>query len=90
MKTICWHCQAETTAAHYDRIVHNKLRLHAEWDGWRLAGRFLVAPNNAGKITPARLLGMLWEERARSRRIASTTPNVTAVIPARELFTGQA
>lgn len=97
----CWHCKAETTAAHYDRTVYNRHALHAEWAGWRMSGRFLVAPGKAGRLTPERLLGMLWEERARrstekNRTMASAEaaivpfPNSPGKLPARERFDGQA
>lgn len=87
----CWHCKVESSAAHYARIVENKTALHGPWEGWRMAGRFLVAPGNAGRITPERLAGILWEERARlaqqRRRSVRIEPSV---LPAREVFRGQA
>lgn len=67
----CWHCKAESPAAHYERVVHNKTALHAEWTGWRLSGMFLIAPGQAGRITPARLLGMLWREATEKRSAAN-------------------
>lgn len=92
----CWHCQAETPTAHYERIVHNHTKLYGPWDGWRMAGRFLIAPGPAGRITPERLLGMLWEERARRSRVARveqsqlTPARIVPILPARERFDGQA
>ena len=97
----CRHCKAETTAAHYDRIVHNKTALYGPFDGWRVSGRFLIAPGQAGRLTPERLLGMLWEERARrsteknrtmARAGAAIVPfaNLPGKLPARERFDGQA
>lgn len=62
----CRHCKAETTASHYDRTVYNVTPLYGPWEGWRMAGRYLVAPGKAGRLTPERLAGMLWEEQARS------------------------
>lgn len=62
---ICWHCKAESPAAHYDRTVHNKHQLHAEWAGWRMSGRFLIAPGPAGRITPEILRSLMREERKR-------------------------
>lgn len=62
----CWHCRAETSAAHYDRVVLNKHHLHGEWSGWRMSGRFLIAPGPAGRITPESLRAVLWEQRKRS------------------------
>ena len=85
----CWHCKAETTAAHYDRTVHNRHALHAEWNGWRMSGRFLIPPGKATRITPERLLGLLWEESARVRRTQRTDSPV-AILPARERFAGLA
>lgn len=93
----CWHCKTETSAAHYDRIVHNKLALYADWDGWRMAGRFLIAPGKAGKITPQRLLGMMWQE-SHARRVSGTRPDTKKaaheatifLLPALERFDGQA
>lgn len=87
----CWHCKAETSQAHYDRIVHNKLALHAEWDGWRLSGRFLIAPAKACRITPERLLGMLWEEGRRIAQVQQRTfCPIVVELPARERFEGYA
>lgn len=95
----CWHCKAERSAAHYDRVVHNKHALHAEWAGWRMSGRFLIAPSRAGRITPERLLGMLWEESARRSALAKNSQNRRSPLvqiqrsenlPARERFDGQA
>lgn len=89
--TTCWHCKAESPAAHYARVVENRTELHGEWSGWRMSGRFLIAPGNAGRIMPARVLGMLWEEASRIRRDKKRTLCPQAhVIPARELFRGQA
>lgn len=73
----CHHCRRESNAGHYDRIVHNKTALYGPFEGWRMAGRFLVAPGKAGRITPERLLGMLWEEQARVRVWRSPEKNGT-------------
>lgn len=61
----CWHCKQESSAAHYARIVENRTALYGPWDGWRMSGPYLIAPGKAGKIMPARLLGILWAENAR-------------------------
>lgn len=69
-----------------------------DWAGWRFSGRFLIAPGKAGRITPARLLGILWEEQARIRACPkpSTPPAACPVIaladrlPPRETFDGYA
>ena len=60
---ICWHCKAESSVAHYDRITHNKHALHGEWSGWRMSGRFLIAPGPIGRITPETLMRVLREQR---------------------------
>lgn len=91
----CWHCKAEFTRDHALRVAENKFGLHWEnWAGWRFSGRFLIAPGKAGRITPERLLGMLWEERSRSSipRKASGDAGSAQVLrlPARERFDGLA
>lgn len=97
----CWHCKAETPDAHYQRVVYNKTALHGDWTGWRMAGRFLIAPGGQ-RITPERVRGFLWNEHARGQaqkkaaRISGLqTKNFTGScetisLPARELFCGQA
>lgn len=67
---LCRHCKAETSASHYDRVVNNLTPLYGPWDGWRMAGRFLIAPGKGCRITPERLTGMLWEEKARRSSVA--------------------
>lgn len=87
----CWHCRAELTHEHAQRIAENKFSLHWEdWDGWRFSGRFLIAPGRAGRILPQRILGMLWEERQRTHAAKPRgiqRPTV-ARLPARERFDG--
>lgn len=88
----CWHCKAETSKDHWLRIAENKLWLYGPWDGWRMSGRFLIAPGRAGKISPERLLGMLWEERSRRGKLkaeARPTPRLL-LLPPRERFEGSA
>lgn len=85
----CWHCHAESPHAHWLRVVENRTPLYGPWEGWRMSGRFLIAPSNAGRIMPARVLGMLWEERARSRLTVPRSP-LGDRLPPRELFGGQA
>ena len=85
----CWHCKDESTRAHYLRVVENKHALHGPWEGWRMSGRFLIAPNG-NRITPERLAGIQWEERTRvSKNMRASRPGA-AVIPARERFDGRA
>ena len=43
--------------------VKNKTPLYGEWAGWRMGGRWLVAPNEQRQL-PARVLGYAWEENA--------------------------
>ena len=87
----CCHCKTETTQAHWERIVENRTALYGPWEGWRMSGHFLIAPGKAGRIMPARLLGMLWQERARVAQVQKRTvcPMPTQ-LPARERFDGQA
>jgi len=61
----CFHCKQEFSAQHYARVVENRTALYGEWEGWRMSGRFLIAPGKAGRIMPTRLLGLLWQEKAR-------------------------
>lgn len=76
----CWHCKTEFNHDHALRIAENKFTIEWEdWAGWRFSGRFLIAPDNAGRITPARLLGILWAEDSR-RRIRKTCPFPTRVL----------
>lgn len=63
----CWHCKAESPAAHYDRVVHNITALHGPWSGWRMAGTALVSPDG-DRITPERLRGLLFRAAAEARR----------------------
>lgn len=92
MTVICWHCQRETTRDHALRIAENKFRLTWEnWNGWRFSGRYLIAPGKAGRITPERLLGLLWEEQARAgMRRTCPQPAQVVRLAARERFDGQA
>jgi hypothetical protein len=88
----CWHCKAEFTRDHALRVAENKFGLHWEnWAGWRFSGRFLIAPGKAGRITPERLLGLLWEEQARAGMRRPCTQRAQVVrLAARERFDGQA
>lgn len=70
----CRHCNCETDAEHYARVVHNKTPLHGPWAGWRMAGRELVSPDGQ-RFTTERLRGLAFRveaeqrlERARARR----------------------
>lgn len=90
MLTTCFHCNAEHPDGHYERVVHNKTALYGPWTGWRMAGRFLVAPDRE-RITPERLRGMLWREsHRRPKKYCAQIDPPSLVIPARELFRGAA
>lgn len=72
----CHYCKAESTEAHALRVIYNHTALHAEWAGWRMAGRWLVSPRG-DRITPDELARVLTERRltAVSRGTASTPPS---------------
>jgi len=61
----CFRCHAEHTEAHYERVVYNRTPLYGPWAGWRMAGRDLVS-SDGDRISPQRLAGILWAQRARS------------------------
>lgn len=79
--------------AHYRRIVDNHVALHGPWEGWRLAGRDLVAPDRQ-RISPERLRGLLMrqalEERLSKVKARRKAKLMAAVVPlpARERFEG--
>lgn len=86
--------------ARYDRVVYNTTRLYGEWDGWRMAGRELVAPNGV-RFRPSRLLAIAWAEKQKAmkaKRDAACKKDHTErsckrmviTLPARERFDGQA
>ena len=78
----CRHCDAESPAEHYDRVVHNRCALHGPWRGWRLAGRDLVSPEGT-RLTPKRLEGLVFrleaEERLQRARERNASRKATAV-----------
>ena len=91
----CWHCKAEFTREHALRVAENRFTLSwQDWDGWRFSGRYLIAPGKAGRILPARLLGLLWEEQTRKRKADAGSSRASrssiAFLPARERFDGLA
>lgn len=59
--TFCRHCKAETDASHYRRVVENHTPLYGPWEGWRMAGRDLIAPDRQ-RISPERLRGLLFRQ----------------------------
>lgn len=86
--------------ARYDRVVNNTTPLYGEWDGWRMAGRELVAPNGV-RFRPGRLLAIAWAEKQavmKAKRKAASKNNhtksdphrIVITLPARERFDGQA
>lgn len=70
----CLHCKAEHPPDHYDRVVHNKTALHGPWQGWRMAGRYLVGPDGQ-RITPERLRGLAWRVGQEERLDAAKARN---------------
>lgn len=69
---VCFHCNTESDAAHYERVVNNRTALHGPWSGWRMAGRYLVAPMGGGRITPEQL-GAHLAMQAQCVRLAAMT-----------------
>lgn len=81
----CWHCKAESPEEHYNRVVFGHQDLTAQWIGWRMRGRWLIAPNKAGRITPDRIEAILWTDtRARRQRSKSGLTNVVPLRFTRE------
>lgn len=77
----CWPegqpCPNPCADAHYRRTVYNQIDLTGpEWAGWRLAGRYLVAPDKT-RITPERIRGLLWRQEAEARRDAARARSAT-------------
>ena len=98
--TFCRHCKAETDASHYRRVVENHTPLYGPWDGWRMAGRDLIAPDRQ-RISPERLRGLLFAEANRHYLARRTAKHETAAafykfpsidrtlsLPPRERFSG--
>lgn len=79
----CHYCKHEFTAQHYARVVENRTPLYGPWEGWRMSGAWLIAPGKAGKIMPARLLGLLWQERV--GRKAVSRPGTLHTLPSPRL-----
>lgn len=78
----CWAegspCPNACARAHYERVVHNHHPLYGPWAGWRLAGRDLVSPGRAKtalRISPLRLMGLLWREATAARVAAAKVQN---------------
>lgn len=67
----CWpegsRCPNNCAKQLHERIVYNRTPLHADWSGWRMAGRVLVSPDGE-RISPERLRGILWRESMERRR----------------------
>lgn len=80
----CWHCEAESPAEHYDRVVHNKTALHGPWRGWRMAGRHLVSPEG-DRFSPERLKGLAFRLEAEQRLEAARARNASRKARQREL-----
>lgn len=80
----CWHCKSESSAEHYDRVVHNITSLHGPWAGWRLAGKDLVAPDGT-RVSPARMRGILFRLEAEARLERARGRNASRKAVRREL-----
>lgn len=68
----CWPeghgCPNRCASQHYQRVVYGNTGLHGEFDGWRIAGRDLIAPGG-GRLN-VRLLAILARTDAAARRDA--------------------
>lgn len=76
------------------RVVENKTPLHGEWSGWRMAGKYLIAPNGV-RFCPGRLQAIAWAEKqtamkARRDKKQTECPQRVVALPAREVFGGYA
>jgi hypothetical protein len=65
--TTCFHCNQEHPDGHYERVVYNQTPLYGPWAGWRMAGRYLVAPGGQ-QISLPRMKGLLWRDDLELRR----------------------
>lgn len=74
----CRHCETETPAEHFDRVVHNKTTLHGPWAGWRMAGNDLVSPDG-DRVSPTRMRGILFRLQAEQRLERARARNAKAV-----------
>lgn len=72
----CWHCEAESPADHYERVVHNRCSLHGPWRGWRMAGLHLVAPDGT-RLSPERLKGLAFRAAAEERLATARARNAS-------------
>lgn len=80
----CWHCNRESDAAHYDRVVYNITPLHGPWSGWRMAGRDLVSPDGQ-RFTTERLRGLAFRLDAEERLERARARNASRKAVRREL-----
>ena len=69
--------QAEAMEFMYQVLVNGQLDLRNEWNGWKLRGPYLVAPNG-DRILPQRLLGLLYTEKLQKRVYQATKANAAA------------
>lgn len=69
-KPPCWpdgqSCPNDCADQLYQRVVYNHTPLHGPWEGWRMAGDWLIAPDRR-RINRARVEGLLWREEAEAR-----------------------
>lgn len=84
MRPPCWpegqRCPNTCAGDLHRRLVDNHVDLTGPWVGWRMRGRDLVSPDG-DRITPERLRGLVFRQRAedrlaaaRARRAALATP----------------
>lgn len=71
----CPHGKLESSDEHYARVIYGTGPLFGPWNGWRTAGRYLIAPTGE-RFTPGRLRGWAWRQQLEERvnRSRSTAP----------------
>lgn len=50
----------------HEALVHNRIRFGYEWQGWRMAGRYLVTPEG-DRVCANRLLWLVRRESMREK-----------------------
>ncbi|MBN8261017.1 MAG: hypothetical protein J0L59_01675 [Xanthomonadales bacterium] len=68
----CMYCKRETTEAHALRVIYNHHSLHADWTGWRMAGRWLVSPIGE-RIDASELLAILRTRKTERLKAVSSS-----------------
>lgn len=64
-------------AADFDWLVYGNGPLHGHWQGWRIAGRCLVAPDG-GRIPAERVRGLIFRQEAEERLARARARNEAA------------